>query len=392
MTLAAWLHDIDPFAVHITDVFLRWYPVSYLAGFVVAWFLLRWLAGRGLILLSRLFLLDAILFLGIGVIVGGRLGYVLFYQPSLLWTFDSGFPFWGFLMISRGGMASHGGMIGVALACWRISKGFKDDRGRVHGACSVLHVFDAMALVAPIGLMFGRFANFVNGELLGRIVAAPGEPAPWWAVRFPQEHLSGHAPVLTIEQQESLARLALEHALPNDPEGSRFELAYERILEKLQSGDTEIAERLGPLVSARHPTQLYQAFAEGIVVLAVVWFVWRKPRVPGVVSAWFLITYGIGRIITEFWRLPDDHFASAAGASLLESARPLGLSRGQWLSATMVLAGTALLVWVSRRSRGVEKIGGWMSGSRVAGASVTPAGTEPTDRDGGRDSRTDQSE
>lgn len=399
VTLAAWLHDIDPYAIRITDAFLRWYPVSYLTGFVLGWLMLRWLAGRGLILLSRPFLVDAMLLLGIGVIVGGRLGYVLFYQPSLLWTFEGGFPFWGLLMINRGGMASHGGMIGVVLACWRISRGFKDDQGRVHGACPVMHVFDAVVMVAPVGLMLGRLANFVNGELLGKIVARPGEAGPWWAVRFPQEHLTRHAAELTVGQQEALARLALEHALPNDPEGDRFELAYGRILEKLQAGNAEIAERLEPLVSARHPTQLYQAAAEGLLTLAVVWFVWRKPRVAGVASAWFLITYGVGRVVTELWRLPDDHFGprvNEAGvevaSSILTAARPLGLSRGQWLSVAMVAAGVGLLVWVTRRAKGgeAEKFGGWLSGRGGVLGVAGPA--KPADGEGGGKAGGDEGE
>jgi phosphatidylglycerol:prolipoprotein diacylglycerol transferase len=298
-----------------------------------------------------------------GVLIGGRLGYVLLYQPALLWTFEPGFPFWGLLMINRGGMASHGGMIGVLVGAAIVARGFRDERGVRRGRVPLLHVTDSLALVAPIGLAFGRLANFINGELLGRIVARPGEPAPWWAVRFPQEHLTGHAPPMTDAQQVELARLAMEHALPSDPEKGWFEVAYARVLEKLQMGPPEvsarIAERLEPLVSARHPSQLYQAFAEGLVTLAVLWFVFRRPRVPGVVSAWFLITYGLGRVVTEFWRLPDDHFAGT-GFWDLTSARPMGLSRGQWLSVLMVVAGIVLLIWVTRR--GGEKLGGWLSG------------------------------
>jgi len=361
-TLAAWLHDLDPFVFRISGDFgVRWYAISYLLGFALAYFMLRAMARRGLILLHRVFLLDALLLIGLGVFVGGRLGYVLLYQPSLLWTFDGSFPFWGLLMINRGGMASHGGMIGVAIAAWRVSKGFRDDRGEVHGACPVLHVFDTLALVAPVGLFLGRLANFVNGELLGRVVARAGEAGPWWAVRFPQEHLTAHAPELTDEQQLALERLTLEHTLPNDPPDERFTLGYGRLLEKVQAGSAEVAGRLEPLVSARHPSQFYQAFAEGLVTLAVVWWVFRRPRAPGVVSAWFLITYGIGRVVTEFWRLPDDHFGGG-GFFDLTSARPMGLSRGQWLSVLMVVIGVGLLVWVTRRAKrvGTEKIGGWM--------------------------------
>lgn len=365
-TLGAWLHDWSPMAVGLGGSFgLRWYALSYLLGFALGGLVLHRLSKRGLWRVPADRVLDAVVLLGVCVIVGGRLGYVLLYQPSLLWTFTDAFPFWGLLMLNKGGMASHGGMLGVAFAAWRISRGYAREDGTVVGRCPTLHVLDGLVLVAPIGLMLGRLANFVNGELLGRIVAPPGASAPWWAVRFPQEHLSSHAPVLTGEQERDLLRLTLEHALPNDPESAWFAVAYERMLGKLQSGSAEaasaIAERLEPLVSARHPSQLYQAFAEGVVTLAAVWLVARCPRVPGVVGAWFLITYGIGRIATEFWRLPDDHFS---GGGLLNMARPLGLSRGQWLSAGMVVLGVVLLVWVTRR--GGEKMLGW--GRERAGA------------------------
>ena len=370
LTLAdAWLHDLSPTAVHIAGSFgLRWYALSYLLGFILGGLLLYRLSKRGLWAVPADRVLDAVVLLGIAVIVGGRVGYVLLYQPSLLWTFEPGFPFWGVLMLNRGGMASHGGMVGVAFAAWRISRGFRDPDGALRGSCPTLHVLDGLVLVAPIGLMLGRIANFINGELLGKIVAAPGEPGPAWAVRFPQEHLSRHAADLTEAQQRDLYTLAFEHTLPGDSEKYWFADAYPRVLEKLQTGSAEasaqIAERLEPLLSARHPSQLYQAVAEGLLVLIVVWIVARRPRVPGVIGAWFLITYGIGRVATEFFRLPDDHFSEKG---LLNLAKPMGLSRGQWLSVGMVVGGVALLAVVTRR--GGPKMFGW-------GVKKTPAGAE----------------
>lgn len=367
MTLAAWLHDLGPMAIPISGNFgLRWYAISYLLGFILGGLILHRLSkiNAWRVPADRVF--DAVVFLGISVVIGGRVGYILLYQPSLLWHFEPAFPFWGAIMLTKGGMASHGGMLGVIFAAWRISRGFRNADGTVHGTCPVLHVLDGIVLVAPIGLMLGRLANFINGELLGKIVANPGQPAPAWAVRFPQEHLSGHRPTLSEPQQIDLGRLVLEHNLPSDPEAEWFKLGYARVLEKLQSGSAaaEIAARLEPLVSARHPSQLYQAFAEGVLVLAVVWYIARKPRLPGVLGAWFLIVYGVGRIATEFFRLPDDHFSGKG--SILNLAQPLGLSRGQWLSAAMVVAGILILAIVTKR--GGEKMLGWRTQRNAAPA------------------------
>ena len=355
MTLAAWLHDINPWVVHITETLgVRWYGLAYIAGFIVAWLGLRTLARRGKILIRPEEAMDVVVTGAFGVLIGGRLGYVVFYEPSLLWTFTDSFPFWGVAMLNRGGMASHGGMIGVAVAAVLIARGRKNDTGE-RRRLPILHVVDLFALAAPPGLFFGRIANFVNGELLGRIVAAPGEPAPCWAVKFPQEIIerSGSELPQTHEQMTAIERLAFEHALPSQRETLDFQGAYAHLIEMIQSGNREIAGQLAPLISARHPSQLYQAAAEGLVVGAVLWFIWRRPRLPGVVGAWFLISYGVLRVATELVRLPDGH---------LTVQRIAGLSRGQWLSVLMVVAGVALLAVVTKR--GGEKLGGWMRGTK----------------------------
>ncbi|TVQ62643.1 MAG: prolipoprotein diacylglyceryl transferase [Phycisphaerales bacterium] len=347
--LAAWLHDWNPVLLPISgDFAVRWYGLSYVAGFAVGYFLLRFMSRRGMTPIPGDRAFDVIIIAAITGVVGGRLGYVAFYQPSLLWSFDSGFPWWSVLALNQGGMASHGGIMGVFIGAWLVSRGFRAEvaPGRIErvGRSRLLHVCDVFAAIAPPGLLFGRLANFVNGELLGRVVAPPGEAAPWWAVRFPQEHLTKHAPALSESQEDELTRLVRDVA----PGANSFETGYQRVLELLQSGHADVAARLEPLVSARHPSQLYQALCEGLIVGLVVWLVWRRPRTPGVVGAWFLISYGLLRIATEFVRLPDAH---------LVVTRFAGLSRGQWLSGMMVLAGVAMLVWVRRR--GGEKLGGW---------------------------------
>ncbi len=344
--LGGWLHSIDPVALDLFGGFaVRWYGLSYLAGFVVAYLLLRLLARRGATVIPGERAMDAVLTLVVGVMVGGRLGYVLLYDPSLLGFID-GFPWWGVLAINRGGMASHGGIAGVIVGAWWISRGFKTPDGTRVGASPPMHAMDVCALIAPAGLMFGRLANFINGELLGKIVARPGEPGPWWAVRYPQEILSEPDERLahTPEQLDAAHRLGLEYALP----GENWVQGYERALGALQRGEAAAREALWPLVSGRHPTQLYQAAAEGLVVGLVVWLVAAKKRKPGVVGSWFLIVYAAGRIVMDFVRLPD------AGVSQFG-----GMTRGQGYSALMLLAGVVVLVWASRRP--VERLtGGWL--------------------------------
>lgn len=367
LTLGAWLHDLSPFALEISEGFgLRWYGLSYAAGFVVAYLLMRALADRGLIRVPKDRVADAMTLLILGVILGGRLGYCIFYEPALLTGFTNSFPFWSFFALNRGGMASHGGMIGVIIACAIIAKGFRDEHGAVMGRTSVLHVMDVMALCATPGLFFGRVANFVNGELLGKIVAMPGESAPWWSVRFPQEVFSasmekgGHRPPLSADQAIAFQRLIDS----NRGTSMNDEQAYQRVLDLLQKGPAEtsrrVAEQLAPLISARHPSQLYQAFAEGIVLGAALLLIWRVPRAPGVIASWFLVIYGVLRVVTEFWRLPDAQLAVQRFA---------GLSRGQWLSVLMVVAGLVLLqISLARVKRVPGLLGGW--GRSNAGATA----------------------
>ncbi|MEO0512852.1 MAG: prolipoprotein diacylglyceryl transferase [Planctomycetota bacterium] len=342
----AWLHDLDPFIVRLSGDFgLRWYGLSYSAGFVLGWVALRFLIARGAVLIAKERAIDVIFAAALAAVVGGRLGYCLFYQPSLLWTFDGGLPFWSVLKLNEGGMASHGGMIGVAIAAWIISRGVPSEDGERLNRVPYAHVLDTLALIAPFGLFLGRLANFVNGELLGSIVARPGEAAPWWSVRYPQEVLTGHAPELSAEQSEAMIVLIDDYRVDAYEEP---EIAYERVLDALRRGSEEVAARLEPLISARHPSQLYQALAEGLVLGVVLWVVAAKPRRPGVLLATTLVVYGMGRIATELFRLPDDHLAVQ---------RFLGLSRGQLLSGVMIAVGVAILAWTW--VRGGEAIGGW---------------------------------
>lgn len=358
--LAAWLHDLSPFAIRFTDDFgIRWYGLSYALGFLIGWLLLRWLAQRRAVLIPPERAGDAILYAVIGVVVGGRLGYCIFYEPSLFTSFSSSPPWWGLLAINRGGMASHGGMIGVIIASYFIARlgaspanpptavGGLPGSGTGAKPAPILHILDALALITPPGLFLGRMANFINGELLGRFYALPGHPAPWWTVRFPQEVEVGRLDL--PEDVFNTRHIQIENLLQtNHISGLTFEQQYRNLLDQIQHGRHDLAAQLEPFLSARYPSQIFQGLTEGVVLFIVLWSIARKPRTPGVIGCWFLITYGILRISTEFIRLPDAQLAVQ---------RILGLSRGQWLSVAMIIAGLIGLAVVLRRAS--PKLGGW---------------------------------
>ena len=171
MMLAAWVHNIDPFIFKFTDSFgPRWYGMAYAAGFVVGYVVLRWLAKRNASLIPVQRVGDSIVLIALGVVVGGRVGYAVFYQPALFWTFSDSLPWWGLLDLTQGGMASHGGMLGVIAAAMFIARGWVDETGQRVGRAPLLHVLDLLCLLAPFGLFFGRIANFVNGMSLNVMV------------------------------------------------------------------------------------------------------------------------------------------------------------------------------------------------------------------------------
>ena len=180
MLAESYLHTLSPFLLRISgDIGLRWYGLAYLAGFVVAGHIMSRLVKTGRSPLARKKIDPGSLLtsLIVGVIVGGRLGFALFYQPQILWTVGPSFPFWELLAIHKGGMASHGGMLGVLIASgWFVRKNNLD-------LYDTLHVADLAAFCATPGLFFGRLANFVNAELWGEPIAT--RPAPWWSVKYP---------------------------------------------------------------------------------------------------------------------------------------------------------------------------------------------------------------
>lgn len=254
--------EIDPVFLEIGPLALRWYALAYVLGLVLGWLYVRRMAQEAPPVMSRAQVDDLLLWATLGVVLGGRLGYVMFYQPG----FYLEHPLQA-LAVWQGGMAFHGGVIGVALAVALFARANR---------LRLLRVADLVAAATPIGLLFGRIANFVNGELWGRVTDVP------WAMVFPG------------------------------------------------AGD-----------QPRHPSQLYEAFLEGIVLLVLIWAArrfWGIARWPGMSVGIFCIGYAIARIAVEFVREPDAHLGLIAGVATM----------GQVLSLPLLALGV-FLVWRSRR-------------------------------------------
>jgi len=258
--------EFDPIALQIGPLAVRWYGLMYLLAFGLFILLGRSQIKRRPDLGWTAQDLDDLLFYGIlGVVLGGRLGEVAFFQPGYYLQHPA-----EIIAIWKGGMSFHGGFLGVLVALlW-----FARKTGR-----TFWQVADFVAPLVPTGLATGRIGNFINGELWGR----PADPSLPWAMVFP--HVD---------------------ALP------------------------------------RHPSQLYQALGEGLLLFLILWFYARKPRAAGATSAVFLIGYGALRFSAEFFRTPDPGIFGVL---------TLGLSTAQWLCVPMVAAGIGLMTW----SRGRPK-------------------------------------
>jgi phosphatidylglycerol:prolipoprotein diacylglycerol transferase len=337
------VHDFSPFLWQISGDFgIRWYGLSYLMGFIAAYLLARWIIQKQRMGLSVDQLGDFTTYCAIGTLVGGRLGYCLFYAPELFLQFKASLPFWGVLAVNEGGMASHGGIIGLILAAVWYSK---------KTGIAPLYLCDLICFGGPLGVGFGRIANFINGELVGRPVMDPNYPL---AVKFPQdmyqwpandlERLSGLSEVVvkipgTPFTRESWLELVSKFRVDSTAR-ENLQNSIQSIIESVQSGNQAVKEALAPLLIARHPSQLYAAIAEGFLIFLILFLMWRSPRKPGVIGSWFLILYSIGRIVDEMFRMPDAHI----GYQLFD------LTRGQWLSLAMLVAGIVCLILFSNRA------------------------------------------
>jgi len=286
--------EFNPVWFSIGPLDIRWYALAYVAGIVLGWWYASRLAKANALWaparppVNSQQLDDLVLWITLGIILGGRLGYALFYRPELYGQILTGADWGERLALFRlwdGGMSFHGGLIGVCLAIFVFAA-----RNKIR----LLSLGDLVAPVVPLGLAFGRGANFINGELWGR----PTDVA--WGVNFCS---------------------------------NRAREIYGQTCQFIASN----GEMVGPGDIARHPSQLYEAGLEGIVLFGVLWLAVHKAKLlskPGYVTGIFLLGYGLVRASLENVRQPD------AGLDHL----PLGLTMGMILSIPMMLIG-AWLIW-----------------------------------------------
>ena len=303
--LAYYLHNLNPFIFHVTENFgPRWYGLAYVMAFVCGYALLTWLSKRGYADIPQAQVGDYITWAALfGVMIGGRLGYVLFYKPQMLHDPLS------ILRVWEGGMSSHGGMIGLVLFTLFYTRKHK---------LSYTNLGDNLCVVAPIGLFFGRCANFINGELYGRAAQLP------WAMQFPKE--------LVEPENSALADKAVALCQQFDPSLT----TPEAIMQGLAT-NPKVDAVLRTVLTPRHPSQLYEAFLEGVVLFLILWFVRTRTRQPnGVIAGLFLSLYAILRIIVENFREPD---APLVGM----------FTRGQFFSFFLVALGFVFIVAAKRR-------------------------------------------
>jgi phosphatidylglycerol:prolipoprotein diacylglycerol transferase len=280
-----------------------------------------------------------------GVLIGGRLGHVLFYDQHLLWSFSGEFPFWGLLFIHKGGMSSHGGILGVLVACFWWAR---------RNAIPVGHVMDLASFSACPGLGFGRLANWVNGELWGKPLPASMQiNAPWWSVKYPEQMLQegfGHAAELhAIARSVPATSEAVARGLQVAPLPVRAGVmqgnAADTLYAACYGGDASVQAKVAPLLTAYWPNNFAQAFTDGVVLFALLAMVWLKPRRPGVITGCFFAFYGALRIATEQLREPDAGVFAIGPVTL-----PM------LLSGAMIVGGGAGAWWCARRA--VQSMGG----------------------------------
>lgn len=298
--LAYYIHDLSPFLIQFSESFgLRWYGLAYVLAFASAYGIYLHLARRGYSDIPARdigdFITGTALF---GVILGGRLGYVLFYDWQNF--FENPLVFFKFW---DGGMSSHGGILGIVIFTWIYSRRKK---------IPWLNIGDNTVVAAPVGLFLGRCANFINGELYGRTTSVP------WAVQFPKE---------LYDAPPEITRQVLLEASQIDPAFIDLPAVVENA-----GASPALHELLAKSIAPRHPSQIYEALLEGAVLFAILWVLRTRFCLPdGVLTGVFFIGYAILRITGEFFREPD-------------APLTLMLTRGQFLSVFLIAIGVAFLV------------------------------------------------
>jgi phosphatidylglycerol---prolipoprotein diacylglyceryl transferase len=314
-----WIHDLDPIALQLGPLALRWYGLAYVAGFVAVILLLKWFARLGVSRLPGEKAVDFVTLAAVfGVMLGGRIGYFLFgygdpgelaRDPLLL------FRLW------EGGMASHGGILGLMVfLLWY---------ARRHGL-GWRHLGDNLVVGAPVGLLLGRIANFINGELYGRAA-----PALNWAVKFPGEIMPNPAhPGLALPP--GTRAMAERAALAVDPTLAEAGSFYGELIARMRENQA-LQEAVGAFLTPRHPSQLYEAALEGLALFALLLAVRLRFRklADGVLTGLFFIGYAVFRIAAEQFREPDSTLIGP-------------LSKGQFYSLFMIAIGVAFLATAGR--------------------------------------------
>ena len=332
--LGVYVHDLDPVALPLFGkLALRWYGLAYLSAFVAGFLLLRHLARKGLWVLKPEktgdFIAAAALF---GVFIGGRLGYILFYHiPKLGWGSLAEDPLLVF-KVWEGGMASHGGILGLVIFTWFYARKHK---------VSWTGLGDGLCVVAPLGLFFGRAANFINGELYGRIA-----PSLSWAVKFPTALMDAKAPESGSFEVAAAAAVNADRSLApaydamNEAGTDQAQHAFfEQLLAATRKSD-QVKEAIAPYLEPRHPSQVYEGALEGLLLFAILWIVRvRFPKAPhGLLTGMFFGLYAIFRIFAERFREPD-------AAWVIDGV----LTQGQFLSLFMFAFSAAFLILAWRR-------------------------------------------
>jgi phosphatidylglycerol:prolipoprotein diacylglycerol transferase len=343
------VHSMDPFIIEFgsSGIGIRWYGMAYLAGFIASYFVIKYMAEKKTIKLKPDQVGDYVTFCAIGTMIGGRLGYVLFYKPHTFLEFTSSFPFWEVLAVHKGGMASHGGIAGIFITCLWLGRKFGVNK---------LRMIDLASLMGGVGIFFGRIANFINGELFGRVAPESFN----WAVKFPTElhywmsyqthKLKQLGPVVANMGEVNLSQIKTKLdadawadlvSSMNFSARARYDVSQviDQIILLTQQGNEKVLMALEPILSPRYPSQLYQAMMEGFFVFLICFVVWLRPRKPGVIAGVFGLSYSVARILGEQFRMPDAHIGYDF----------LGLTRGQWLSVGMLLFSLGFLIYSLRR-------------------------------------------